>query len=63
MEQKIIEKLRSELNDTYWCKNDFEKYDIESFEGENEPFTLAQLHSMMTTLGQINEESSYSVNR
>lgn len=38
MEQKIIEKLRSELNDTYWCKNDFEKYDIESFEGENEPF-------------------------
>lgn len=38
MEQKIIEKLRSELNDTYWCKNDFEKYDIESFEGKDEPF-------------------------
>lgn len=38
MEQRIIEKLRSELNDTYWCKNDFEKYDIESFEGKDEPF-------------------------
>lgn len=38
MKQEIIEKLRSELNDTYWCKNDFEKCDIESFEGKNEPF-------------------------
>lgn len=38
MKQEIIKKLRSELNDTYWCQNDFEKYDIESFQGKDEPF-------------------------
>lgn len=38
MKQEIIEKLRSELNDTYWCQNDFEKYDIESFKERDEPF-------------------------
>lgn len=36
--EQLIEKMRSELYDTHFCKQDFEKYDVESVTECCEPF-------------------------
>lgn len=36
--EQLIEKMRSELYDTHFCKQDFEKYDVESITECCEPF-------------------------
>lgn len=52
METKIIEQMRKELYDTHLCKQDFEKYDLKTFENTDEPFFwLVREHS--TTLCRI----------
>lgn len=38
MTKEILDQMRSELFDTHWCKQDFEKYDIKELEDSWEPF-------------------------
>lgn len=36
--EQLIEKMRSELYDTHFCKQDFEKYDVARISECREPF-------------------------
>lgn len=50
--EQLIEKMRSELYDTHFCKQDFEKYDVESITECCEPF-LWEVYENGTHLVQI----------
>lgn len=36
--EELIQSLRNRTFNTQWCKNDFEKYDVQTIEHTNEPF-------------------------
>lgn len=50
--EQLINRLRAELFDSAWCKQDFEKYDVKSLQSTCEPFLwMAREHG--TTLSFI----------